>query len=63
MKMTTFLFFLLSYISFAQNNKSDLLTQEVLEAQSARITAMIEADIDKLDVLLTDDLTYAHTTG
>jgi hypothetical protein len=63
MKMTTFLFFVLTYMSFAQNNKSDLLTQEVLAAQTARISAMIASDIDKLETLLADDLTYAHTTG
>jgi hypothetical protein len=63
MKMSTFLFFVLTYMSFAQNNKSDLLVQEVLAAQSTRINAMLEGDIDKLNTLLADDLTYAHTTG
>ena len=50
-------------IGFAQKESSDILKQEVLTAQSSRISAMIDADIDKLNDLLTDDLTYAHTTG
>ena len=34
-----------------------------LAAQSARFTAMVDADVDTLRGLLADELTYTHTTG
>jgi ketosteroid isomerase-like protein len=37
--------------------------QSALEFQSARLKAMIDADIDTLERYLADDLTYSHTTG
>ncbi len=55
---------LISYnIGFAQKESTDILKQEILNAQSSRISAMIDADIEKLSDFLSDDLTYAHTTG
>ncbi len=51
------------HIGNAQNESNDIPEQEVLNAQSARISAMIDANIEKLNDLLSDDLTYAHTTG
>lgn len=50
-------------IGIAQIQSLDISKEEVLNAQSSRISAMIDADINKLNELLTDDLTYAHTTG
>lgn len=37
--------------------------QSVLGFQSARLKAMIDADIDALERYLADDLTYSHSTG
>lgn len=51
------------HVGNAQNKSNDIQEQEVLNAQSARISAMIDANIEKLNDLLSDDLTYAHTTG
>ena len=63
LKLVTLLLLISSHIGIAQNESLDILKQEILNAQSARISAMIGADIEKLNDLLTDDLTYAHTTG
>ena len=63
LKFTLLILFISCNIGFAQKESIDILKQEVLNAQSSRISAMIDADIDKLNELLTDDLTYAHTTG
>ena len=57
------LLFISCNIGIAQNESLDISKQEVLNTQSSRISAMIDADTDKLNDLLTDDLTYAHTTG
>ncbi len=63
LKILILLLFISCNIGIAQNESLEISKQEILNAQSARISAMIDADIDKLDNLLTDDLTYAHTTG
>ena len=63
LKLTILILFISCNIGFAQKESIDILKQEILNAQSSRISAMIDADIDKLNELLTDDLTYAHTTG
>ncbi|WP_229741305.1 nuclear transport factor 2 family protein [Planktosalinus lacus] len=63
LKFTILMLFISFNIGFAQKESNDILKQEVLNAQSSRISAMIDADIDKLNELLNDDLTYAHTTG
>ena len=63
MKNISLVIFLVSQLVIAQNNPSELLKQEVLTAQSARITAMINADVYQLEKLLSEDLSYAHTTG
>ncbi len=36
--------------------------REVLEIQASRFQAMIDVDIEELDVVLSDDLTYTHTS-
>ena len=41
----------------------DAARQSALDFQSARLKAMIDADIDALEKYLADDLTYSHTTG
>jgi hypothetical protein len=63
LKILILLLFISCNFGMAQNDSFDISKQEVLNAQSSRIYAMIDADIDKLNDLLTDDLTYAHTTG
>ena len=37
--------------------------QSALDFQTARFNAMIEADVERLEDFLADDLTYTHTTG
>ena len=37
--------------------------RQVLEVQAGRFQAMIDIDIEELDVILSDDLTYTHTSG
>jgi len=37
--------------------------RQVLEVQAGRFQAMIDVDIEELDVILSDDLTYTHTSG
>jgi len=39
------------------------LEQSALDFQSSRFKAMVDADIDTLEVFLADELTYSHTTG
>ena len=39
------------------------IEQSALDFQSARFTAMIDADMGSLEAFLADDLTYTHTTG
>ena len=63
LKVFGLLLFISCQITNAQSDKLNAVEQEVLNAQSARITAMIEADIENLKDLLAEDLTYAHTTG
>ena len=62
LKITGLIFFLLSSSLCAQNDLGDK-EQEVINAQAARFSAMIQADDEKLDKLLSDDLSYSHTTG
>lgn len=37
--------------------------QDALDFQTARFNAMVDADVDRLEKYLADDLTYTHTTG
>jgi len=37
--------------------------REVLQADQARVKALIENDLDALEQLLADDLTYVHSNG
>jgi hypothetical protein len=37
--------------------------REILEVQARRFQAMIEVDVDALETLFADDLTYIHTIG
>ncbi len=50
---------------FVSGQKADIGNPEkqVLKQQSARFSAMIDADVVKLESLLADDLTYGHTKG
>ena len=48
------------YIVAQDKNNAE---QKILEQQSARFVAMIDADVVKLETLLADDLTYGHTKG
>ncbi len=54
--------FLLASSLGAQNDPGNM-EQQVINAQTARFSAMIQADGEKLDKLLSDDLSYSHTTG
>ncbi len=56
---------LMAHFAFMQAAVSDDTTteQRVLEFQSARFKAMVDEDVELLERFLTDDLTYAHTTG
>jgi hypothetical protein len=47
----------------AQDKNNDNAEQFILNQQSARFSAMIDADIVKLETLLADDLNYGHTGG
>ncbi len=40
-----------------------VVEREVLETQTRRFQAMMDVDIEELDVILSDDLTYTHTSG
>ncbi len=62
-KLLAILLLISSPIAFAQSNNIDPTKQEILKQQSARFNAMIEADVEKLEDLLADDLTYGHTKG
>lgn len=63
LKIFTLLFVCSSHIAIAQSESPDIRKQEVRNAQLARISAMIDADIQRLEPFLAEDLTYAHTTG
>jgi ketosteroid isomerase-like protein len=39
------------------------IEREVLQADAARVKALIENDVDALEQLLGDDLTYVHSNG
>ena len=39
------------------------LTQTILDLESQRLTAMVANDVDTLERILADDLTYVHTTA
>ena len=54
--------FLISCQSNVAQDKNNA-EQQILEQQSARFSAMIDADVVKLESLLADDLTYGHTKG
>lgn len=62
-KLLAILLLISSPNAFAQSNNIDPTKQEILKQQSARFNAMIEADVEKLEDLLADDLTYGHTKG
>ena len=63
LKRIGILFLIASQIINAQHKEVDGSEQQILEQQSARFAAMIEADMVKLETLLADDLTYGHTKG
>ena len=39
------------------------ITQTILDLESQRISAMVESDVDTLNRILADDLSYVHTTA
>ena len=39
------------------------LTQTILDLESQRLTAMVDNDVDTLDRILADDLSYVHTSA
>ena len=47
----------------AEDKNNENTEKEILNQQSARFSAMIDADVEKLETLLADDLTYGHTKG
>jgi len=57
------LFLITCQIATAQHKTTDRLRKQVLETQSARFSAMMDTDVEKLQSLLADDLSYTHTTG
>lgn len=62
-KLVGILLFISCQFVIGQNYDIDISEQLILKQQSARFTAMVEADIVKLQSLLADDLTYGHTKG
>ena len=54
-------FFILSGCAFAQTTNQ--IEQEVLQAEQERIAAVISANIARLQQLLSDDLTYTHSSA
>ena len=63
LKIISLQLFLYSQFGVAQETAYTEQEQEVLKAQSDRISAMIIADVETLNLLLAEDLSYAHTTG
>ena len=39
------------------------LTQTILDLESQRLTAMVDNDVDTLERILADDLSYVHTSA
>ncbi|WP_276390723.1 nuclear transport factor 2 family protein [Eudoraea chungangensis] len=63
LKLFGLLLLITSQFTIAQNDETVLSEQQILKQQSDRFSAMIDADIVKLESLLADDLTYGHTKG
>lgn len=67
--MYRYLSALLLFGSFLSSCDADQATEpgsaesEVRQALKSRLQAMIDVNIDALDVLLADDLSYTHSTG
>ena len=59
----TLLFLVICQTLVGQDKMSDNAKQKVISAQEARFSAMINADTERLDTLLADELSYSHTTG
>ena len=57
------LFLVICQTLVGQDKMSDNAKQKVISAQEARFSAMINADTERLDTLLADELSYSHTTG
>jgi hypothetical protein len=49
--------------SFAADTRSDSVRTEVLATENARTSALVNRDVNALDKLLRDDLTYVHASG
>ncbi|WP_422106255.1 nuclear transport factor 2 family protein [Winogradskyella sp.] len=62
LKLFGLLVFMSCQITMAQNETMDVVKQ-VLNAQSARFSAITEANVEQLKSLLADELSYSHATG
>ena len=45
------------------STRETAIKRQVLEVQAGRFQAMIDVDIEELEVILSNDLTYTHTAG
>jgi len=59
-------FLILVFLSACRADDASVLSLtevEVQQAQATRLQAMLDVNVDALDGLLADDLTYTHSTG
>ena len=54
---------LLAPTVWGQEPDSGSPERDVLQVQARRFQAMMDVDVEELDAILADDLTYTHTTG
>ena len=62
-KLIGIFLFIFCQFTIGQNTEINSIEKQILARQSDRFTAMVDADIVKLETLLADDLTYGHTGG
>lgn len=55
--------FLLIACQITIGQENDFTEQQIITQQNTRFKAMIEEDVNKLEALLAEDLTYGHTKG
>lgn len=60
---TLILLTLASAFGIAQGTSTDKTGEEVRKLDARRFAAMTRADIKELEIILSDDLTYTHSTG
>ena len=64
LKRTLILFVLASLPGVSLGGETpDRVKEEVLQAEKARVQAMLKADLATLDPMLASDLTYCHSSG